>query len=143
MEKVFDILIGLHLDHYTGRRANVDRLLSKNKGKYIGPYGTVTAGLMSIEEQSGSSLHGHASLFGSWDIDVIERYIHDRTFRNQLVDLIDSIITCKTPDNIKNDPPAYPYPVFGSLPYPKPQDVDSFAASINSCLNHHKDSFTC
>ena len=65
VEKVFDIIIGLPLDHYTGRRANVDRLLSTNKNKYIGPYGRVTAGLMSIEEQSGGSLHGHANLFGS------------------------------------------------------------------------------
>ena len=58
---------------------------------------------MIIEEQSGSSLHGHASLFGSWDIDIIERWIHDRTFRKQLVDLIDSIINCTIPNHVKSD----------------------------------------
>ena len=39
----FDIICGLPLGHFTGRKTNVDRLLRKNQSGYIGAFGRLKA----------------------------------------------------------------------------------------------------
>ena len=50
MYKFFDIIVRLPLDHFTGRRMNVDRLLKQNVDKYIGAYGFARAALAVMED---------------------------------------------------------------------------------------------
>ena len=61
--KFFEVIVGLPLDHFTNKAANIDRLLNKNKNKYIGPFGRITAAYGIVEEQTGGSLHFHGILF--------------------------------------------------------------------------------
>ena len=70
--KFFDIIVHLPLDHFTGRRMNVDCLLQQNFDKYIGAYGFARATLSVMKDQEGGSLHMHGHIFGTWDIDVIQ-----------------------------------------------------------------------
>ena len=44
INKFFDIIVRLPLDDFTGKRMNVDRLLEKNREKYIGAYGFALCG---------------------------------------------------------------------------------------------------
>ena len=143
MQKMCDIIIGLPIKNCTGRRLDVSHLLKVNKGKFIGAYGKVTAYEWRIEQQTGGALHAHGNLYGCWDIDVIQRWIHLKSFRNKVVDLIDSIITCRIPEEIKQEPKQSPCPVFAAEPYPRVEDVKTDAARINRYLNHHNHSFTC
>ena len=57
MRNFFSIIVGLPLDHFTGRRANVDRLLQRNENKYIGAYGRPNAAYGIMEDQKNKSLH--------------------------------------------------------------------------------------
>ena len=60
-----------------------------------------------------------------------------------MIDLLDSIVTCTIPDDIKTAPKPNPYPVLASEPYPDASDVHADAARVNSMVNHHHHTFTC
>ena len=55
----FDIICGIPLSHFTGRRTNVDRLLSSIQTGHVGAYGRLKAALSVTELQTGGSLHLH------------------------------------------------------------------------------------
>ena len=80
MRAFFSVIAGIPLDHFTGKRANVDRLLYANKGDYVGVFGRLTANYGVIEAQSSSSLHTHFHLWGHLDHKVIEQWVHDDDF---------------------------------------------------------------
>ena len=143
MYKFFDIIVRLPLDHFTGRRMNVDRLLKQNVDKYIGAYGFARAALAVMEDQEGGSLHMHGHIFGTWDIDVIQNWIHKDDFRNRMIGLLDSIVTCTIAEEIKNAPKPTTYPVVASEPYPNATEINLDAARVNSLVNHHRHTFTC
>ncbi|MCP4051782.1 MAG: hypothetical protein GY739_01750 [Mesoflavibacter sp.] len=145
IEKFFEIIVGIPLTHYSGKSTNIDRLLAKNKDKYIGPYGRITAALGVIEEQAGGSLHYHGILFGGWDIDVFRQHIHKPEVAKRIAELIDSQISCEIPDEIAK---KYPVPfkerrIFASEPYPDIEHIEEEAAEINMQLGTHTHSFTC
>ena len=73
MRAFFAIIAGIPLSDFTGKRANVDRLLFANRGKYIGVFGKLHAAYGVIEAQSSSSLHTHFHLWGHLDHKVIEQ----------------------------------------------------------------------
>ena len=143
MYKFFDIIVRLPLDHFTGRRMNVDRLLKQNADKYIGAYGFARATLSVMEDQENGGLHMHGHIFGTWDIDVIQNWIHKDDFRKRMIDLLDSFVTCTIPDEIKNAPKPTTYPVVASEPYPDATEINLDAARVNSLVNHHHHTFTC
>ena len=43
MRAFFSVIAGIPLNDFTGKRANVDRLLYANKGKYVGIFGRLNA----------------------------------------------------------------------------------------------------
>ena len=143
INKFFEIIVRLPLDDFTGKRMNVDRLLEKNYEKYIGAFGFATAAHAISENQEGGALHMHGHIHGTWDIDVIQNWIHKDDFRNQLIDLLDSIVTCTILDVIKTAPKPNPYPVLASEPYPDANEIHLDAARVNSIVNHHHHTFTC
>ena len=63
MRAFFAIIAGIPLSDFTGKRANVDRLLFANRGNYIGVFGKLHAAYGVIEAQSSSSLHTHFHLW--------------------------------------------------------------------------------
>ncbi len=101
IRKFFAIIVGLPLEHFTGKKANIERLLQKNKKKYTGAYGFIKAALGIIEEQTSGNLHYHGILFGAWDFDVIQQHIHKPNVAKIFTELIDSHITCEIPQDIK------------------------------------------
>ena len=86
-------------------------------------------------------MHGH--IFGTWDIDVIQNWIHKDDFRKRMIDLLDSIVTCTIADEIKNAPKPTTYPVVASEPYPNATEINLDAARVKSLVNHHCHTFTC
>ena len=73
MRAFFEIICGMPLDHFTGRKTNVDRLLFKNRNAYVGAFGRPKAIYAVIEDQSGGSLHLHGHLWGQVDQRVLAR----------------------------------------------------------------------
>ncbi len=145
IEKFFEIIVGISVTHNTNYKMLFDRILAKNKDKYIGPYGRITAALGIIEEQTGGSLHYHGILFGGWDIDVFRQHIHKPEVAKKIAELIDSQITCEIPEELQK---TYPVPiekrrVFASEPYPKAENIKTEAAEIAMNLAHHTHSFSC
>ena len=69
----FEIICGMPLDYYTGRKTNVDRLLSESQSNYIGAFGRLKAVYAVTEDQTGGSLHMHGQLFGMIDQRVLTR----------------------------------------------------------------------
>ncbi|MCP4055299.1 MAG: hypothetical protein GY739_20115, partial [Mesoflavibacter sp.] len=45
INKFFEIIVGLPLDHFTGKKTKIDRLLKQNKQKFTGPYGFIKSAL--------------------------------------------------------------------------------------------------
>ena len=62
MRAFFSIIAGIPLDHFTGKRANVDRLLYATEGNYVCVFGRLYAAYGAIEAQSSSPLHTHFHL---------------------------------------------------------------------------------
>ena len=62
MRAFFEIICGFPLDHFTGRKTNVDRLLKANSSRYIGAFGRLKGVYSIIEDQTGGSLHMHGHL---------------------------------------------------------------------------------
>ena len=73
MRAFFEIICGMPLDHFTGRKTNVDRLLFKNRNAYVRAFGRLKAVYAVIEDQSGGSLHLHGHLWGQVDQRVLTR----------------------------------------------------------------------
>ena len=71
---------------------NIDRLLEKNYEKYIGAFGFATAAHAVSENQEGGALHMHGHIHGTWDIDVIQNWVHKDDFRKRMIDLLDSVV---------------------------------------------------
>ena len=67
MRAFFSIICGIPLDDFTGKKAQVDRLLSVAQDDYVGAFGRLHAAYGVIEAQSSSSLHQHFHLFGQLD----------------------------------------------------------------------------
>ncbi|SVE30995.1 uncharacterized protein METZ01_LOCUS483849, partial [marine metagenome] len=96
----FEIICGMSLSHFTGRKTNVDRLLSKNRDGYIGAFGRIKAGYSVTEEQTGGSLRMHEQLFGMINQHVLSRWIHVKDFRKDVCNLMDSIVTATVSDDV-------------------------------------------
>ena len=96
----FDIICGIPLSHFTGRKTNVDRRLSKNRSGYIGAFGRLKAVYSVTEEQTGGSLHMHGQLFGMIDQRVLTRWIHDKAFRQEVCTFMDAIATAEVPETV-------------------------------------------
>ena len=140
----FDIICGIPLSHFTGRKTNVDRLLSKNRSGYIGAFGRLKAVYSVTEEQTGGSLHMHGQLFGMIDQRVLTRWIHDKAFRQEVCNFMDAIATAEVPDTVLSMSRQQPSPVpVGSQPYPSAADVTMDSAYCRLKLNRHRHCFTC
>ena len=62
MRAFFEIICGFPLDHFTGRKTKVDRLLKANSSRYIGAFVRLKKVYSIIEDQAGGSLHMHGHL---------------------------------------------------------------------------------
>ena len=96
----FEIICGMPLDHFKGRKANVSRLLSENQDGCIGVFGNLKGVYAVTEDQTGGSLHMHGQLFGMLDQRVLTRWIHDKGFRNDVCNFIDAIVTTEVIDAV-------------------------------------------
>ena len=143
MRAFFSIIAGIPLKHFTGKRANVDRLLFANKDNYFGVFGKLNAAHGVIEAQSSSSLHTHFHLWGHLDHKVIEQWIHDGHFRAQVTRSIDDIITARMPSHIEAEEKLKKGVVIGAQPYPTAAELDADSARVRYRLNTHRHSFTC
>merc|ERR1711951_294238 len=120
----FEIIWGMPLSHFTGRKTNVDQLLSKNRDDYIGAFGRLKAVYSVTEEQTGGSLHMHGQLFGMIDQRVLNRWIHDKAFRQEVCNFMDAIATAEVPEEVLRMSKQLPSPVpVGCQPYPSAEDV--------------------
>ena len=90
MRAFFEIICGCPLDHFTGRKTNVHRLLAANSSRYIGAFGRIKGIYSIIEDQTGGSLHMHAHLWGKIDQRVLTRWIHKSKSRREVASLIRS-----------------------------------------------------
>ncbi len=148
IHKFFEIIVGLPLEYYKGRKANVDRLLQANKNKFWGPYGRINATLGVVEEQSGGSLHFHGILFSGWDINVIRRHIHKPEVAKKFADLIDSQVTCEISAEIKAKYPLGKMDFkeqceLSTKSYPEIEDISNDSGLLAMALNHHEHTQTC
>ena len=143
MRAFFSVIAGIPLNDFTGKRANVDRLLYANKGDYVGVFGRLHANYGVIEAQSSSSLHTHFHLWGHLDHKVIEQWVHDDDFRKQITESIDNIITARMPSHIVEEEKLKKGVVIGAEPYPNATELDADSAHVRYRLNTHRHSFTC
>ena len=144
MRGFFDIICGIPLSRFTGRRTNVDRLLSKNRNGYIGAFGRLKAVYSVTEEQTGGALHMNGQLFGMIDQRVLTRWIHDKAFRQDVCNFIDAIATAEEPEEVLGKSKQLPNPVpIGSQPYPSTADVLTVSTSFRIRLNKHNRCFEC
>ena len=124
MRGFFDIICGIPLSHFTGRKSNIDRLLSKNQSGYIGAFGRLKAVYSVTEEQTGGSLHMHGQLFGMIDQRVLTRWIHDKAFRQEVCNFMDTIATAEVPEAVLRMSKQQPNILaVGSQPSPSAEDV--------------------
>ena len=114
----FEIICGIPLSHFTGRKTNIDRLLSRSRDGYIGAFGKLKGTYAVTEEQTGGSLHMHGQLFGMIDQRVLSRWIHVKSFRKDVCKFIDSIVTTEIPEGVSKESNHRPKTVVGSQPYP-------------------------
>ena len=140
----FDIICGMPLSHFTGRKTNVDRLLSRNRDGYIGAFGRLKAVFSVTEEQTGCSLHMHGQLFGMVDQRVLSRWIHDKGFRKDVCKFMGAIVTAEVPQDVlrKSQQVASRVPV-PSQPYSSVEDIQLDSALCRLRLNKHRYCFTC
>ena len=140
----FEIICGMPLSHFTGRKTNVDRLLSKSRDCYIGAFGRLKAVYSVTEEQTGGSLHMHGQLFGMIDQRVLSRWIHRKDFRNDVCKFMDSIVTAEvSADVVRMSQQLVNYVPVPSLPYPSVEDIPLDSAFCRLRLNSHRHCFTC
>ena len=140
----FEIICGMPLSHFTGRKTNVDRLLSKSREFYIGAFGRLKAVYSVTEEQTGGSLHMHGQLFGMIDQRVLSRWIHLKGFRKDVCKFMDSIVSAEVSDEVMrmSQQVANPVPV-PTQPYPSVEDLTLDSAFCRLRLNRHRHCFTC
>ena len=140
----FEIICGMPLSHFTGRKTNVDRLLSKNRDCYIGAFGRLKGVYSVTEEQTGGSLHMHGQLFGMIDQRVLSRWIHYKDFRKDVCKFMDSIVTTEVPaDVVRMSQQLANYVPVPSQPYPSVEDIPLDSAFCRLRLNSHRHCFTC
>ena len=87
MRAFFAIIAGIPLNDFTGKRANVDRLLFANRGNYVGVFGKLHAAYGVIEAQSSSSLHTHFIYGGIWIIRLLSSGCTMMNFASRLQSL--------------------------------------------------------
>ena len=119
----FAIICGIPLSHFTGRRTNVDRLLSNTQTGYVGAFGRLKAAFSVTELQTGGSLHLYGQRFGMIDQRVLTRWIHDKAFRQEVCDFVDAIVTTEIPEGVLSMSKQLPISAFVSQPYPSAVDV--------------------
>ena len=135
----FDIICGIPLSHFTGRKTNIDRLLTKTRSGYIGAFGRLKAVYSVTEEQTGGSLHMHGQLFGMIDQRVLTRWIHDKAFRQEVCNFMDAIATSEVPETVLSMSKEQPNPVpVGSQPYPSAEDVPMDCAHCRLRMIRHR-----
>ena len=134
----FDIICGIPLSHFTGRRTNVDRLLSNTQTGYVGAFGRLKAAFSVTELQTGGSLHLHGQLFGMIDQRVLTRWIHDKAFRQEVCDFMDAIVTTEIPEAVLGMSKQLPFYSLVSQPYPSAEDVPVDSALCRLRLNRHR-----
>ena len=139
----FSIIAGIPLDDFTGKRANVDRLLSVHSDDYVGAFGRLNSGYAVIEAQSSSSLHTHFHLFGGFDHKLLSHWVHDDACREEMIKAIDEVVTARMPMHIVEDEKQKKGSVIGVEEYPSPTDLDTDSAHVRYRLNTHRHSFTC
>ena len=140
----FNIICGMPLCHFTGRKSNVDRLLTKSQDDYIGVFGKLKAFFAVTENQTGGSLHMHGQLFGMVDQRVLTRWIHVKGFRKDVCKFIDSIVTTALPEAVSRESQHSAIPVVvAAQPYPTVEDIPLDSAFCRLKLNSHRHSFTC
>ena len=139
----FEIICGIPLSHFTGRKTNIDRLLSRSRDGYIGAFGKLKGIYAVTEEQTGGSLHMHGQLFGIIDQRVLSRWIHVKSFRKDVCKFIDSIVTTEIPEGVLKKSNHRPKTVVGSQPYPTVDGLSLDSAFCRLRLNSHSHSFTC
>ena len=140
----FDVICGMPLSHFTGRKSNVDRLLSESRDGYIGAFEKLKAVYAVTEEQTGGSLHMHGQLFGMIDQRVLTRWIHVKSFRKDVCKFIDSIVTTEVPEAVSKQSHCLGNSVVvASQPYPTVEELSFDSAFCRLRLNSHRHSFTC
>ena len=143
MRAFFAIICGIPLDYYTGKKANVDRLLSVAREDYVGAFGRLQAAYGIIEAQSSSSLHQHFHLFGQLDHKMLAQWVHDDILRKEITSSIDDIITARMPSNIVETEKEKQKTMVGVEDYPTAEGLDEDSAHVRYRLNTHRHSFTC
>ena len=143
MRAFFSVIAGIPLSHFTGKRANVDRLLYSTRGDYVGVFGRLHAAHGVIEAQSSSSLHTHFHLWGHLDHKVVGQWVHDGEFRKQITKSIDDIVTARMPSHVVDEEKAKKGVVIGAEPYPDAEHLDADSAHVRYYLNSHRHTFTC
>ena len=143
MRAFFSIICGIPLDHYTGKKAKVDRLLSVAKADYVGAFGGLKAAYGIIEAQSSSSLHQHFHLFGQFDHKMLAQWVHDDILRKDITSSIDDIITARMPSNFVETEKEKLKTMVGVEDYPTAEGLDEDSAHVRYRLNTHRHSFTC
>ena len=145
INKFFEIIVKLPLNYYSSKNIKTNRLFNENSDKYNGAYGFIKAVYAIIEEQASGNLHLHGLLFGAWDIDILQRFLHDVLISKELCELIDAHITATIYD--KHKKPEWiqkTCPNFGLQSYPTNASlIDERASEIASKYNHHKHTPTC
>ena len=143
MRAFFSIICGIPLDHFTGKKAKVDRLLSVAKEEYVGAFGRLQATYGIIEAQSSSSLHQHFHLFGQLDHKMLAHWVHDDTVRKEITTSIDDIITARMPSILVEKEKEKQKTSVGLEDYPTALSLDEDSAHVRYRLNTHRHSFTC
>ena len=143
MRAFFSIICGIPLDHFTGKKANVDRLLSVSQEYYVGAFGRLHSTYGIIEAQSSSSLHQHFHLFGQLDHKLLAQWVHDDILRKEITTSIDDIITATMPSNVVLREKEKQKLSVGIEDYPTAAGLDEDSAHVRYRLNTHTHSFTC
>ncbi len=94
LHKFFSILVKLPIEDFSGRRIDINRLISKYQTDNIGVFGHITAAFGILEEQASGNLHYHGLLFGGWNINHLMLHIHKPEITAAMVKWIDDQITC-------------------------------------------------
>ena len=94
-----DVAFGVPMDHFTGKFANVRKVLKPEE--FEGIFGRASEVIGVTEAQYGGKLHFHGHIFGIFDHQVIGRWIHEAGFREEVTSLIDQLTTARIPEEVR------------------------------------------